>query len=76
MSQHRQPSSPDERELQFDRRCLGSGDELELFIESERKWAPGKLEVSTTGIAFIRLRNGRRIPLCSALLMGLRRPLN
>jgi hypothetical protein len=66
----------DERELQFDVRCLEVGDRVEVFIDAERRWARGRFEITTAGIALVGLSNGNEIPFGAALRMGLRRVLN
>src|SRR3954451_384915 len=66
----------DERELQFDVRCLDAGDRVEVFMDAERRWARGRFEISTAGVALVQLPNGQEIRFDVALRMGLRRILN
>jgi hypothetical protein len=65
----------DERELQFDVRCLDVGDRVEVFVDKVRGWARGKFEISTAGLALIQLADGEQIRFDAALRMGLRRIL-
>ena len=66
----------DERELQFDVRRLEPGDQVDVFLDAERRWARGKFDVSTTGDALIELPYRRVIRFEQALTMGLRRVLH
>jgi hypothetical protein len=66
----------DERTLQFDPRCLDVGDRVDVFLESERRWTRGTFEISTAGVAFVRMTDGESIHFGAALRMGLRRTLN
>ena len=66
----------DERELQFDVRCLDAGDRVEVFIDKDSGWTRGRFEISTAGLALILLTTGQEIGFDAALRMGLRRILN
>jgi hypothetical protein len=66
----------DERELQFDVRRLDVGDAVDVYVESERRWARGRFEISSEGRAFIDVAGREPIRFDSALLMGLRRVLH
>jgi hypothetical protein len=57
----------------YDVKHLAPGDGVEVFIEPERRWAPGIFAISTAGIAFIELRPRIHLRFEQALLMGLRR---
>jgi hypothetical protein len=79
-SQNRLDAGPmqraDERELQFDVRCLDAGDRVEVFVDTERRWTRGRFEISTAGILLVQMSDGREIRFDVALRMGLRRILN
>ena len=66
----------DERELQFDVRCLDAGDRVEVFLDGERRWTRARFEITTDGFALVRLINGEALRFDAALRMGLRRVLN
>lgn len=69
-------SERDEREFQFDIRRLETGDAVDVFVETERRWARGTFEVTTDGTAHVLLSREHILTLDVALQMGLRRVLN
>jgi len=68
--------SCDERELQFDVRRLEPGDQVDVFMEAERRWSRGTFQISTSGDALIELPYRQSISFERALAMGLRRVLH
>ena len=66
----------DERELQFDVRRLEPGDDVDVFIEAERRWSRGTFRISTAGDAVVELAHRQTVALWDALAMGLRRVLH
>jgi hypothetical protein len=68
--------SSDERALQFDVCRLEPGDQVEVFMEAERYWSRGTLQISTAGDALIELQYRQTISFDRALAMGLRRVLH
>lgn len=69
-------SECDEREFQFDVRRLEPGDAVDVFVETERRWARGTFEVTTDGAARVLLSREHILAFDVALQMGLRRVLN
>ena len=66
----------DERELQFDVRRLEPGDQVDVFMEADRRWSRGTFQISTSGDALIELQYRQSISFERALAMGLRRVLH
>jgi hypothetical protein len=66
----------DDRAIEFDVHRLEPGDQVDVFVESERRWSRGTFQMSTTGDALVELPYRQTLSFERALAMGLRRVLN
>ena len=56
----------------LDVRSLQLGDPVEVFMDSERGWCRGTVEITTAGVAVIALAVDETVTLAEALILGMR----